>query len=89
MPDVTHDPDQSRFAAAVEGGTAELAYTRDGEAVAFVHTFVPEPSRGQDIGTALVEAGLGWARDEDLRVVPQCPFVKAYVESHPDAQDLL
>lgn len=89
MPDIRHESDQTRFAAEVEGGTAELAYALRGDAVAFVHTFVPEEARGQDVGTALVEAGLAWAREQDLRVIPACPFVKAYIERTPEAQDLL
>ena len=89
MPDVRHDTAAAQFTADVEGGAATLAYERTGATVAFTHTFVPEPARGQDVGTALVEAGLGWARGEGLAVDPQCPFVAAYVDDHPEAQDLL
>ena len=85
MPDVRHEPAAHRFAAEVEGGVAELGYERRDGAIAFVHTFVPEESRGEDVGTALVEAGLAYARDEDLRVIPACPFVQAYLDDHPDA----
>jgi len=88
MPNVQHQPDQNRFSAEVEGGTAELAYEHRGEAVAFVHTFVPEASRGQGVGDSLVEAGLAWARGEGLAAIPQCPFVAHYVETHPEAQGL-
>ncbi|WP_420456691.1 GNAT family N-acetyltransferase [Rubrivirga sp.] len=89
MPDVRHDTDQNRFAADVEGGTAELRYQRRDGALVFVHTFVPEPSRGQDVGEALVEAGLAYARENKLGVVAQCPYVAHYVETHPEAQDLV
>ena len=89
MPDVQHDASAHTFAAEVDGGTAELAYELDGDRIVFVHTFVPEPARGHDVGTALVEAGLAHARAEGLTVVPQCPFVADYVESHPEAQDLV
>ena len=89
MPGVQHEPETHRFAAEVDGGTAELAYEMRGDAVAFVHTFVPEAARGQDVATSLVEAGLAWARDEGHGVIPQCPFVRAYVEDHPEAQDLV
>ena len=90
MPNVQHQPDANRFAADVSGGTAELSYEqRAAGRIAFVHTFVPEASRGQDIGTALVEAGLSYARENELGVVPSCPFVKAYMEDHPETQDLL
>lgn len=88
MPDVRHDTAAHRFAADVEGGTAELEYDlRDGDIV-FTHTFVPEAARGQDVGSALVEAGLDHARENDLRVVPQCPFVVGYLERHPEARGL-
>ena len=50
---------------------------------------MPEPARGQDVGTALVEAGLEFAQENDLTVVPQCPFVASYIESHPGTQGLL
>ena len=88
MPDVRHDASAHTFTAEVEGGAATLAYERDGDTATFTHTFVPPPARGADVGTALVEAGLAWARDEGLRVVPQCPFVAAYMDEHPETHDL-
>ena len=88
MPDVRHEPAAHRFAAEVEGGLAELEYQRKDGAVAFVHTFVPEGARGQGVGEALVEAGLGWARDEGLAVIPACPFVERYMADHPETHDL-
>ena len=86
---VQHEPDQNRFAADTEHGTAELTYEMRGDAIAFVHTFVPEEARGQDVGSALAEAGLGYARENGLAVIPACPFVAAYVENHPEYQDLV
>lgn len=88
MPDVRHEPAAHRFVAEVEGGVAELEYQRREGEVAFVHTFVPEESRGQDVGSALAEAGLAWARDEELGVIPACPFVEGYMDDHPETQDL-
>ena len=88
MPDIQHDPAAHTFTADVEGGAAELAYERAGDTVTFTHTFVPEPARGADVGTALVEAGLGWARDHGLTVDPQCPFVASYMDDHAGTQDL-
>lgn len=89
MPNVHHQPDAYRFVATVEGGEAELVYRRRDERITFIHTFVPQAARGQDIGTELVRAGLTYARENELAVVPACPFVKAYMEAHPETQDLL
>lgn len=79
---IRHEPDSSRFVADVEGGEAALEYMRDGRRVVFTHTGVPPESEGQGIGTSLARAGLEWARDEQLRVVPACPFVAAFVKRH-------
>ncbi|MDT0632983.1 GNAT family N-acetyltransferase [Rubrivirga sp. S365] len=89
MPDVHHDPAAHTFSADVEGGAAELEYQHTGDTVTFVHTFVPEPARGGNVGSSLVEAGLAWARENDYTVVPQCPFVASYMDGHPETQDLL
>jgi predicted GNAT family acetyltransferase len=89
MPDVLHQPDASRFVIDTEGGEAELVYRRHEGCITFVHTLVPKAARGQNTGTALVEAGLAFARENELAVVPACSFVKAYVDGHPETQDLL
>lgn len=89
MPDVRHQPDAHRFMTPTDHGDAELVYRRRGDRITFIHTGVPRAVRGQDIGTALVEAGLAFARENELAVVPACPFVKAYMEAHPETQDLL
>lgn len=89
MPDVQHDTSTRAFTAAADGGTAKLEYTRQGDRIIFTHTFVPKEARGQDVGSSLVREGLGFAREEGLTVVPQCPFVEAYMDKNPDTKDLL
>ncbi|MEM6286859.1 MAG: GNAT family N-acetyltransferase [Bacteroidota bacterium] len=89
MPTVRHEPDATRFVADTEAGEAELVYRGGTQRIAFVHTLVPEGARGGSVGTDLVEAGLAYAREHGLRVKAICPFVKAYMEAHPETQDLL
>lgn len=86
---VQHDSENNRFTIETDDGPAELEYVMKGGAIAFVHTEVPEAARGQDIGTALVEHGLNYARENDLKVLPLCPFVKAYMDRHEETHDLL
>ena len=87
---ITHESDRNRFVAATDAGEAELAYQRTTDGViVFTHTGVPEAAEGQGIGSALVEAGLAFARGEALRVLPLCPFVKAYMQRHHETHDLL
>ena len=55
---------------------------RDGARV-FFHTSVGEEFAGHGLGKALVRRSLELTRDEGLRVVAFCPFVKAYVPRPP------
>jgi len=49
-----------------------------------LHTEVPPEHEGQGYGGALAKAALDYARAEKLRVIPTCPFVRAYVKRHPE-----
>jgi len=81
-PDVVHRPEQSRFEAAVEGGTAVLVYERGSSAVTMLHTVVPEEAEGRGVASALAGAAVGWAREQRLEVVPQCSYVRGWLERH-------
>ncbi len=88
--DVQHDPNRHRFFLEVSGGTAELGYRRlDERTVDLLHTQVPDEAAGQGIGGKLAKAAFTWARQSGVKVVPTCPFVRKWLERHPDEQDLV
>ena len=72
-----------RFELQVDGQTAFLKYERANGALALIHTEVPEALRGRHIGERLVKSALDAARVDGLRIVPICPFVRAYLRKHP------
>lgn len=78
-----------RFEAQVEGELAFAAYMRRGDKVVFTHTEVPPELRDKGVGTALIQGALEQLRDTSLTVVPQCPFVAAFIDEHPEFQPLL
>src|SRR5262245_42316462 len=73
---------RDRFELAVDDAMAFLLYKRTHDALALIHTEVPEAVRGRRAGETLVEAALQAARAESLRVIPICPFAKAYIKRH-------
>jgi uncharacterized protein len=87
--EVRDNPAESRFEAAVGGALAVAEYRREGDRLAFTHTVVPPELEGQGVASALIRAALAQARERGLRVVPHCSFVAAYIERHPETQDLL
>ena len=54
-----------------------------------VHTGVPEESEGQGIAGKLARAAFAWARQDGMKLVVTCPFVRKWLERHPDEQDLV
>ncbi len=88
--DVQHDPSRHRFFLEVAGGTAELSYRPlDRGTLELLHTGVPEAAAGQGIGGKLANAAFAWARQNGVKLVPTCPFVRKWLERHPDEQDLV
>jgi predicted GNAT family acetyltransferase len=41
------------------------------------------------MGSRLVKGTLAHVRAEDLKVIPLCEFVAAYIDRHPEEQDLV
>jgi predicted GNAT family acetyltransferase len=60
----------------------------DGRRV-FSHTGVRPAYEGRGLAAQLVRRGLDDAREDGLKVVPQCSYVAAYLAQHPDDADLL
>ncbi|PZO66857.1 MAG: GNAT family N-acetyltransferase [Paracoccus denitrificans] len=78
-----------RYVAHVDGGDAELAYTKEGSGVVSAdHTFVPNEARGQGVAEALLDKLLSDARSEGFRIVPRCQFVARQYAHHPEWADL-
>jgi uncharacterized protein len=87
---IEHDALTHRFLAQVPSGTAVLAYAPAGPGLLeFYSTYVPAPDRGRGIGGSLVEAALGYARAQGMRVIPTCRYVAQWIREHPENADLL
>ena len=89
MSDVIDHKARHRFELEVEGYLATEHYRLDGNVITFVHTEVPKELGGKGVGSKLVQGALDQVRAAGLKLIPECPFVKAWLEKHPDYADLL
>lgn len=80
---------EQEFTLEVGGQRAVAAYQLEGDTIVFTHTVVPPEIEGRGVGTKLIRGALDIVRDRGLKVVPQCPFVRAYIDKHPEMRDLL
>ncbi|WP_019516712.1 GNAT family N-acetyltransferase [Sphingomonas sp. Mn802worker] len=89
MKSVIDNKAEQEFELTVDGYRAVAAYQLEGDTIVFTHTEVPPAIEGRGVGTKLIQAALDSARDRGLKVVPQCPFVRAYMDKHPEMRDML
>ncbi|GAA0278831.1 GNAT family N-acetyltransferase [Actinomadura nitritigenes] len=88
--EISDNAGEGRYEIRVDGGLAGFAeYERRGGAVVFTHTEVDPAFEGKGIGSALARGALDDVRAKGDPVVPLCPFIKKWIEKHPDYQDLV
>lgn len=88
-PRVEHNEAAKQYEVRVDGALALLQYERDGDRMICTHTEVPDALEGRGIGSLLAKTALDDAREGHLRVVPRCPFVRVYIERHPEYAPLV
>jgi len=86
---VTDNVAKNRYELPTEDGVAVAYYEPRRDAVAFTHTMVPDAMQGRGLASTLIKAALADMRGRGLKIVPECPFVAAYIERHPEERDLV
>jgi predicted GNAT family acetyltransferase len=68
---------------------AQLTYTIVGTKAILDHTEVDDVLRGTGTGRKLVAAAVEWARENNMRLLPLCPFARSVFDKTPDFADVL
>jgi predicted GNAT family acetyltransferase len=89
MTEVTDNAALSRYEMVVDGVTAFVTYTQQAGRLTLVHTEVPKALGGRGIGSSLATAVLEHVRSRGLRIVPECEFIAAFIQRHPEFADLV
>lgn len=95
---VVHDEEGRRLEATTPDGELAGFLTYDlvdakspgghGTLVA-THTIVQPQFEGRGIGSRLARVVLDHAREHQLTVIPECTFVRAYIDRHEEYKTLL
>lgn len=86
---VVDNTKEGRFELDTDMGTAVLSYDRRDGILYLLHTDVPQEAQGRGIGSRLVQQVLDQARAQGVKIAPWCPFVRAYIDRHPEYRDLV
>lgn len=88
---VTHNQDKARYEATVDGEPAGFVeYQLTDQIIVMSHTEVDPAFEGQGVGSALARFALDDVRAEGKRrVLPTCPFIKGWIQKHPEFATLV
>lgn len=88
--DLILNKNAKRFELPVKGHMATLYYEVYQPSVwQLTHTLVPDPLKGQGIGTSLVKKVLEYCQKHQIRIIPECSFVIAFLQKNPEWKTLL
>lgn len=89
-PTVRNAPESDRY-EIVDGDRVLgiAAYERRGATLVLTHTEVEPDSGHEGVGSALVRGTLDDVRAAGGKVVPRCPFVRGWIDRHPEYADLV
>jgi uncharacterized protein len=78
-----------RFELDVDGHTAFSEYRLSPGTITFVHTEVPQALSGRGVGSTLARGALEIVRQQGLKVIALCPFIKGFIDKHAEFHDLV
>ena len=89
-PRLVDNPARARYELWLgESLAGVLIYSPRPGALALVHTEIEPEFEGQGLGAKLVAGVFDDLRRRGLKLVPLCPFVRSYLERHPEQADLV
>jgi uncharacterized protein len=88
-PRIVDNADDHRYELWLDGTLAGfLEYTPRHRVVVLNHTEIDPAFEGRGLGSTLIAAAIKDIRARGLRLYPECPFVQAYLERHPEERDI-
>ena len=90
-PIVVDVPEESRFELRLGDAVAgHVAYRRRTPGTtSLIHTEIASGYEGRGLGSVLARGVLDRLRADGEAVLPFCPFVRGWIERHPDYLDLV
>ncbi|GGW50793.1 GNAT family N-acetyltransferase [Arenibacter certesii] len=75
---------RKRFEIEIDGHYAFINYGDFGNQIALVHTETDPELAGKGAASAVVEKTLHYLRENNIVLLPFCPYVFAYIKKHPE-----
>ena len=73
----------------IDGSIAFIEYKLFRDTLFLIHTEVPSALKGKGAAGAPVQKALQYAKNNNYRIVPICPFVRSFLEKHKEWNDIV
>jgi predicted GNAT family acetyltransferase len=87
--EVVHNQAESRFELRVGEAICVVEYRRMPDKLVIYHTEVPKPFERRGLAARMTRAALDFARSQNLKVEPRCPYTAGFMQKHSEYADLL
>lgn len=87
--EIIHDIENQKFYVIVENMESHLEYVKVNNVLNLNHTYVPNALRGKGIAGKIVKAALTYAEENNLKIIPSCSYVAAYIRRYKEYEDLV
>lgn len=89
MNEVVNDLQGSRFVLDVNGKEVYVLYAEDKETIDLYSTYTPPRLRGQGLAEKVVLAAFEYAKENKLKVIASCWYVREFIEKHPEIRTIV
>ncbi len=91
--EIQHEQQASKGSfTAYESGKllGEMTYSKAGPTMIIIdHTDVDEAYKGKGVGLALVMEAVAYARNNNIKILPLCPYAHSVFKKKPEIADVL
>lgn len=87
---VVDNPAADRYEIRIDGALAGFAaYQRGDSTITFTHTEIDSGYEGRGLGSVLARGALDASRAAGEAVLPRCPFIRRFIQRHPEYRELV
>ena len=86
---VTDNKEKNRFETETDGHKVIIEYSVKPGILSLNHTEVPKELSGQGLASEMTEKVLLQIELRGLKVIPVCPFIKKYIDKHPEWKSIV
>jgi len=88
-PEVIHEKENERFVIYADGNEVYVEYKMEEKEINLDHTFTHPALRGKGLAAHVVRAALEFAKENNLKVIPTCSYVQAFIAKNDEYKKLV